>query len=331
MLEGDRILELPTAAVYLAEAEWRAGNEDAADRAADIALRAAQRQGSNHILVQALSDLPVVLSRRIDAEPAADSPWHAIGRALIAQGVPLTADPGSVIRFRDFGARSLEVDGTPRRPKIGKTYELLAFLMVHGQATRGELLGALFEGRADDSARAYLRQAIQALRESQPDGALVAPQGGPVGLADDAVIVSDSDRLESRLAEAARLQGRDRIAATLDALKATEKGEYLAGARSTWVDERRAHLIEREIDARYDAAELALAAGDLELAQQLAREVLESDPHREAASRLMMRIAGVLGDADGVIREFKACERALADIGAAPAHSTRQLLDQLRV
>ena len=55
MQAGDRILELPTAAVYLAEAEWRAGNEDAADRAADIALGAAQRQGSNHILMQALA------------------------------------------------------------------------------------------------------------------------------------------------------------------------------------------------------------------------------------------------------------------------------------
>jgi hypothetical protein len=41
MLAGDRILELPTAAVYLAEAEWRAHDEDAADRAADIALDAA--------------------------------------------------------------------------------------------------------------------------------------------------------------------------------------------------------------------------------------------------------------------------------------------------
>jgi hypothetical protein len=37
MRAGHRILELPTAAVYLAEAEWRAGNQDAADQAADIA------------------------------------------------------------------------------------------------------------------------------------------------------------------------------------------------------------------------------------------------------------------------------------------------------
>src|SRR5205823_3646408 len=118
MQEGDRILELPTAAVYLAEAEWRAGNEDAADEAADIALQAARRQGANHILVQALADLPAVLSRRIDREPSADSVWHQFGRSLIARGVRLTATPGASIRFRDIGDRSLEVDGELRQPKI---------------------------------------------------------------------------------------------------------------------------------------------------------------------------------------------------------------------
>ena len=58
---SDRLLELPTAAVYLAEAEWRAGDEDAADRAADLALEAARRQGSNHVLLQALADFPAVV------------------------------------------------------------------------------------------------------------------------------------------------------------------------------------------------------------------------------------------------------------------------------
>jgi hypothetical protein len=32
-----------------------------------------------------------------------------------------------------------------------------------------------------------------------------------------------------------------------------------------------------------------------------------------------------------VIREYKACEHALADIGTTPAGSTRKLLDQLRL
>ena len=45
MVLGDRMLELPTAAVYLAEAEWRAGDDEAADQAADLALWAAGRSG----------------------------------------------------------------------------------------------------------------------------------------------------------------------------------------------------------------------------------------------------------------------------------------------
>jgi DNA-binding SARP family transcriptional activator len=330
MLEGDHILELPTAAVYLAEAEWRAGNEDAADRAADVAAEAARRQGSNHILMQALADLPAVLSRRIDAEPGADSLWHQLGRALIAQGVRLTADPGASIRFRDLGERSIEVDGDLQRPKVSKAYELLAYLLAHRVASRDELLGVLFEGRTDESARAYLRQTIQALRESLPEGALIAPQGGKVRLPDDVLVVSDSELLEARLAEASRLQGKDRIAATLDALNLAAQGEYLAGARSCWVDERRADLHGRVLDARFETSELAVAAGELDLAARLAHEVLEADPYREAAWRVVMRVTGLLGDADGVIREFQACERALAEIGTTPARSTRQLLDQLR-
>jgi hypothetical protein len=43
---GGLFLELPIAAVLLAEAEWRAGHEDEADRAADLALEVSGHQGS---------------------------------------------------------------------------------------------------------------------------------------------------------------------------------------------------------------------------------------------------------------------------------------------
>ena len=43
MTAADRLLELPTAAVYLAEARWRAGDEDAADAAAALACGRAAR------------------------------------------------------------------------------------------------------------------------------------------------------------------------------------------------------------------------------------------------------------------------------------------------
>jgi hypothetical protein len=43
-----------------------------------------------------------------------------------------------------------------------------------------------------------------------------------------------------------------------------------------------------------------------------------------------MRIASALGDEDRVIRTYSQCERALAEIGAAPAPATRELLARLR-
>jgi ATP/maltotriose-dependent transcriptional regulator MalT len=74
-----QMLEMPSAAVYLAEAEWRMGNEEAADDAADLALEAARVQGFNQILLEALRDFPAVLSRRLDAESS--GAWRSWSRA----------------------------------------------------------------------------------------------------------------------------------------------------------------------------------------------------------------------------------------------------------
>ena len=193
------MLELPTAAVYLAEAEWRAGDEDAADRAADVALDAARRQGSNHVLLQALADFPAVVSRRIDAEPRGSSPWHELGRALIAQGTPVAAQIRAAVELREFGRCAIVVDGVERRPRIAKTYELLAYLAVSrdARADRAELLDALFDGRSDDSTRAYLRQAVRRLRSVLPPRTPCSPTAATVQLS-DAVAVSSASPCASR-------------------------------------------------------------------------------------------------------------------------------------
>jgi DNA-binding SARP family transcriptional activator len=332
MQAGDRVLELPTAAVYLAEAEWRLGDEEAADRAADLALDAARIQGSNHVLLRALADFPAVVSRRIDAEPSADSPWHELGRALMAQGVAVDAHPRAAVELRDFGPPRILVNGDEVRPRIAKTYELLAYLMTKegSAATRDELLAALFDARADESTRAYLRQAIRWLRRVLPDPDAVLTEGGRVSFAPSVSVSSESTRFEVSLAQVARLQGEARRAATLEALSIYERGEYLAGVRSNWSDERRERLTQLAADARYEAGELAFAAERYDEAAQLARRALADDPFRETAWRLLMRVANVMGDEDGVMRAYHECERALSGVGATPSPSTRRLVDQLR-
>lgn len=332
MVEGDRMLELPTAAVYLAEAEWRAGDEAAADRAADTALWAARRLGSNHVLLRALADFPAVVSRRIDAEPDPDSPWHELGRALIAQGVAVQARVRAPVELHEFGRCAIIVNGAEARPRIAKSYELLAYLVTRpgARASRDELLDALFDGRADESTLAYLRQAIRWLRHVLPEGRALVRERGHVRLGDEITATSDSIRFEAQLAEAARLQGDDRLSATLDALAIYDQGTYLPDSRSIWAEERRQHLTELATDARSDAAELAFAAGRYDDAERLSDEVLKTDTLRETAWRLKMHIANALGDEDRVIRAYRGCERALARLGATPSAGTRRLVERLR-
>jgi DNA-binding SARP family transcriptional activator len=332
MLASDRIIELPSAAVYLAEAEWRAGDEDAADRAADLALAAAAQQGSNHILLQALADFPAVVARRIDAEPLGGSPWHELGRALAAQGVAVGPQLGAVIELHEFGRRAITVDGVEVRPRIAKAYELLATLAASPTRTVGreELLEGLFDGRADESARAYLRQAVHRLREVLPPGVALTADANGAAFSEGVVVSSQSARFEALLAEAARLRGEERLRATTDALALVDAGEYLPGARSAWVDARREHLAELAADARLAAAELHFALGRYGEAGALVAAVLAHDPYREAAWRLQMRLAGAVGDEDRVIAAYRRCEQALDRLGTAPSSTTRRLLDALR-
>ena len=331
MQAGRRILDLPAAAVYLSEAAWRLGAEDEADAAADLALDAARRQGSKHLLLQALSDFPAVLARRLDAEPDADSRWHDLGRVLSAQPVEVGGPLAGSIRFHDFGAPQLVVNGEAVRAPITKSLEVLAVLAdaPDYRADRTELLTALFDGRSDHSSRTYLRQAVHRLRELMPEGVGLILDGEQAAL-EGATVVSDSARFERMLDEAGRLGDAERLNALESALELYASGEYLAGRDSMWIEERRMRLADRAVDARFDAAELSFAQGDLRTAQTHLDAVLAADPYRESAWRLAMRVAAGYRDADRAVDVFRRCARTLAQVGIEPAPSTRQLLQALR-
>jgi ATP/maltotriose-dependent transcriptional regulator MalT/DNA-binding SARP family transcriptional activator len=331
-LRSDRFLALPQAGIYLAEAEWRLGDPDAADRAADSALEGARRQGSNYLLLEALDDFPAVLSRRLDAEASLDSAWHAVARDRLAQpGDGGRAVSGAAIVLTEFGELAITVEGRRTKPRIKKSYELLAFLVSKGtesRALRAELLGVLFEGRSDSSALAYLRQTVHHLRLALPDDALLTEAGGVVSLARP--ITSDSTRLQCLVAEAQTLRGAARLEGLRAALRIPAAGEYLPGVDSAWVEDRRAELQQLVTAARFAAAEAAYELERLSEAQDHLAQVLTSDPYREPAWRLAMRLADAVGDEAGVLEAYRGCERALKDLDAAPSATTRQLLHRLR-
>ena len=332
MRRGGRILWLPAAAVHLAEAQWRLGEEQAADDAANLALWAAEQQGSNHLLLQALSDFPAVLSRRLDLERGADSPWHELGRALMVLGVDLGDVLAASVHVTEFGRTAVLVNGEDAALRLEKSHELLAYLANSGRDSipRQELLDALFEGRGDDAAGSYLRQAVLRLRRAVPDVLRTDAAAGHVALGADVRVTTESERLSALLRQAASLRGQDRLRTLLQALEIADRGEYLPGVLSAWAEERRRHLASVVQEARHDAAEIAFATGHYRQAARLVGDVLRADPFRESAWRLQMRIADALGNPDRVIAAYRACERALAELGTQPAPTTVQLLRDLR-
>ena len=263
-------------------------------------------------------------------KPASDSPWHDIGSALRTQGVAVGSAGRPFVELAEFGRRRITVGGREARPRIGKSYELLAYLAAKPDASadRDELLEALFEGRQDPSARAYLRQAVHQLREALGEE-IIEIADGRWAIAPGVSVASESLTFERQLAEAARFQGEERLRATLEALDVYDRGEYLPGQRGGWADQRQQELAE-VTEARYQAGVLAFGAGRYDDSERLVRAVLKEEPLREAAWRLRMRIAAAVGDEDGVLRSYRGCEEALAEVRASPSASTHQLFERLR-
>ncbi|MCU1607845.1 MAG: transcriptional activator domain protein [Modestobacter sp.] len=332
MRRGERLLYLPAAAVFLAEAEWRCGREDAADAAAELAREAAGRQGTDHSLLAALAEFPDVLARRIDLEPRGDSPWHELGRALVVRGIQGPQTGSASAEVVEFGRAALLVEGSEVSPGLTKSLELLAYLAndEREDVSRERLLDALFDGRRDASASSYLRQAVLKLRKAVPGVLLQDGRPGVVRLGPQVRVTTESRRLIALLGEAASSRGEERLRLLLAALEIADRGVYLPAVASVWAEERRQRLDELVRSARLEAAEVAFAAGHFAPARRLAEAVVAVDPYREAAWRLLMKLAHALGDNDRVIAAFRACEQALAELGARPSTTTLALLRDFR-
>ena len=329
MRRGERALEMPTAAVYLSEARWRAGDEDGADEAADIALAACSGLGSRHTLLQALNEYPGVATRRMDAEPGHDSVWHEIARGLLAQRRDRRVPVGHHIELREFGEIRILVDGAEVRPRIAKSYELLAYVLDRPgrQARRDDLMNAIFDGRDGTAARTYLRQAILHLREALPREDALAVDKRTVALAPEAVVASQAQQFEILVAEGERLLGEHRTSALEAALAMFGRGEFFAGRSSDWINAKRARLEALAADARITAAETYLRAGQNDSARRHAEAAVRVDPYREHGWQILMRVAAAVGDRDGLISAYRGCRAALADVGIEPCHETRDLLE----
>lgn len=331
MRTSGRFLELPTVAVYLSESLWRTGDEDGADAAADLALEVATAQGHRNLLLQALEDVPSVAARRADAEPTRSSRWHELLAAL-STARPVTECAVPRLTLEDLGPVRLVVDGREVHPRLAKSVELLAYLLSRpaASARRQALLKALFPGRSDATGRSYLRQAVYRLREVLPDGLALLQDGDVYTLTPPSAVVSASGTLQRLLAEAARQDGERRWDTLQCALAIAERGCYFDSLSTYWLDTRRAELEAALLQARVDAATVALHLGHIREARRLARVVLDSDPYREQAWRLALCAAEAAGSDDELLDLYRGYLRVMKELGVLPSAELRRLVDRLR-
>jgi len=330
---GLRLL-LPAAAVYLAEAEWRAGQEEASDRAADVALGAAEFQGSYHRLLQALADFPAVAWRRADATASADSPWHRFARILrgpFAAGDAAVAPAGRV-QIAEFGEPHIVVDGDQIRPKLTKALSLLAWLGTEPghELPRPRAIHGLFESGSGESTESYLRMAIRSAREVLPPEVEIVLDRHRVCCRPQGALACESVEFEALLAAADRMAAAGRLDTLKQALAIPRRGVYLEGDTSPWANDRRGQLEELVEAALLDGSAVAYELGAYRDAERLVRDGLARNPFRESGWRLLMRVAAATHDGDGVIEAFRGAERALSELGTTPSRATVALLGELR-
>ena len=232
------------------------------------------------------------------------------------------AGPHGVWRLELLGGcRLVAPDGTERTPVGRKTRGLLAFLALAGgqPVARERLAGLLWAERAEEQARASLRQALRELRQCFGDPELLRIDRDRVALAVDRVEV---DAL--RLVECAAERAGDEPAG----------GELLEGLDGlgepfeTWLGSQRARWRNRVLESLERQLE---SAADPNVRAALATRILTLEPAHEPAHRALMLLHARRGDTAAAIRQYEACREALHRLlDARPSEPTRQLLTRIR-
>jgi predicted ATPase/DNA-binding SARP family transcriptional activator len=214
-----------------------------------------------------------------------------------------------------------------------KTASLLAFLACHTEKpVHREILAETFWPEHDpESSRNSLRVALNALRRLfyEPDGAgdaLLRADRSTISL-DTAAFDTDIGDFEGALRDE-RCAGdtTERVAALSRAVDAY-RGPLLIGWYEEWINLEQARLAEAYTGALRRLTSLLRDAGDFDTAIDYARRAALSDPLREEAHRLLMRLYAETGNVGAALKQYRELERLLAsELGAMPSPVTRELM-----
>lgn len=207
-------------------------------------------------------------------------------------------------RFAVIGPDGRDIDGLPLRGQA-----ILAYLARQPgrNAARSELAALIWTDRAEEQARASLRQELSVLRQSLPEGTL------------------GTDRTSVWLDEAVR------IAPPAPGLPLLDGFSGPAGGFEDWLRDERQRDADERVRLHLAEAEAAAASGVTSAAVVSAEAALALDPYAETALRLLMQAEATSGNRAGALAAHaRFAERLRADLDAKPDAETEALAATLR-
>jgi two-component SAPR family response regulator len=140
----------------------------------------------------------------------------------------------------------------------------------------------------------------------------------------------DVEAFETHLAQArAATDAEQRIGHYVRAVNLVQ-GPYLADMDLASAAPERERLAQDFLLALGELGELYLQARKPEKTLEVCQRALSEDPARESVHQLAMRTYAILGDRSAVVRQYKACERALkSEFNLPPSAETDRLYRQL--
>ncbi|WP_433038946.1 AfsR/SARP family transcriptional regulator [Actinomycetospora sp. CA-053990] len=335
MRRGDRLLELPAAACFLAEAQARGTGVRAradADASAALALQVAEAHGSTALLLAALAEVPAVAVRGAAAGTPESLRWQALATRAGAGADETGPAEGARVVLEEFGVPELLVDGRPVALRRRKELELLAHLLDRpGRAVRREeLLDALFSGRGYPGAASYLRQCLHRLRAALPEGVDLDRDGERLRLVPPDAVAGTCGQVLAALRHTGARGREERRALLADALRRADRGVFLDGTPGAWADTRRREVADRVAAGRLELATLAADDGDLEEAERQVARVLADDPYREQAWRIRLVVDGAGGDHDRLVEHYRSYVAVMRELDMGPSAEMHRLVETIR-
>ncbi len=156
---------------------------------------------------------------------------------------------------------------------------------------------------------------------------------GAYSLNPELVYSIDTEEFENAVAEAEKAKrgdNREVFRENLETAHALYRGEYMAGIYEDWAEERRHYYSEQFSRVLNGLAKLAFAEKKWSNALKFAGEILQIDPFREDAHRLIMKTYAAQGKQAKVKEQFETLQDYLKkELGVTPAPETRRVFQEL--